>query len=209
MSRPQKLHLTEDNRLISTREALVQAVLELSKVKSFDNISLREVTRTAGISPAAFYRHFNNMEQLGIAIVHESFALLRVGFKKARSGDEPNRLMGIRSLQCLADFRREHPERYRYIVSEFNGVPPIREAIHEHWEILEQDLFEDLKSFEGLEHLKDQSHRMIANLISQVVLGIASDMLLRNANQQEKEQMYERGVQQLRLIILGAKTWRD
>lgn len=207
MSRPQKLHLTEDNKLISTREALVEAVLELVKVKSFDNISLREVTRTAGISPAAFYRHFDNMEQLGLTIVHESFELLRIGFKEARSPRDSRD--GLRSLEIIRDFHTNYPARFRFIIAEVNGVEPIRQAIYAQWQILEEDLIDDLRTFEGLEHLSRESHRMIASVIKSVIVNSASEQFLHSSSEEEQQAAFHLSVSQLRLVMIGARLWKD
>lgn len=50
----------------ATRRAIVTAALTLLEERSFATLSLREVTREAGIAPAAFYRHFESMEALGL-----------------------------------------------------------------------------------------------------------------------------------------------
>ncbi|WP_351079748.1 TetR family transcriptional regulator, partial [Shewanella sp. CAL98-MNA-CIBAN-0140] len=39
--------------------------------QSFSSISLRQVTREVGVVPTAFYRHFDDMESLGQALVVE------------------------------------------------------------------------------------------------------------------------------------------
>ena len=52
-----------------------------------DSISLREVTREAGVSPTAFYRHFDSIEALGLALVDESFVSLRAMLRDIRSSD--------------------------------------------------------------------------------------------------------------------------
>ena len=48
-----------------TRADLLHAALLLLKDNSFGSLSLREVTREAGVVPTAFYRHFSSMEELG------------------------------------------------------------------------------------------------------------------------------------------------
>ena len=53
------------------------AALRLLEERSFSQLSLREVTREAGIVPAAFYRHFESMEALGLVLIDESFRVLR------------------------------------------------------------------------------------------------------------------------------------
>src|SRR5665213_2140333 len=68
-----------------TRQALVRAALTLLTDNSFDSLSLREVTREAGITPTAFYRHYDDMEALGLSLVEESFESLGAMLKEARS----------------------------------------------------------------------------------------------------------------------------
>ncbi len=68
-----------------TRRALVDAAFnQLSAEKSFSNLSLREVSREAGIAPTSFYRHFKDMDELGLAMVDESGLLLRQLMRQAR-----------------------------------------------------------------------------------------------------------------------------
>ena len=63
-------------RKSQTREALIQAVLEQgSRGDSFSSMSLRAVTKEAGVVPAAFYRHFKDMEDLGKTLVDDYLTL--------------------------------------------------------------------------------------------------------------------------------------
>ncbi|RMS38985.1 TetR family transcriptional regulator, partial [Pseudomonas coronafaciens pv. garcae] len=55
-----------------TRRALLDAAHQLMESgRGFGSLSLREVARTAGIVPTGFYRHFEDMDQLGLALVSE------------------------------------------------------------------------------------------------------------------------------------------
>src|SRR3546814_17013900 len=61
-----------------TRERLLDAALTLmNDGHSFPSISLREVTREAGVVPTAFYRNFRDMDELGPALVEECGLTLR------------------------------------------------------------------------------------------------------------------------------------
>ena len=61
-----------------TRKLLIDTALSmLDGDKSFDGLSLRELTREVGIVPTGFYRHFPDMDALGLALVEESFRSLR------------------------------------------------------------------------------------------------------------------------------------
>ncbi|MET0387091.1 MAG: TetR family transcriptional regulator [Polyangiales bacterium] len=53
------------------RAALLRAALHLGASHGFSSVGLREVAREAGIAPTSFYRHFADMEELGMALVRE------------------------------------------------------------------------------------------------------------------------------------------
>ena len=56
-----------------TRRSLVEAAFsQLSAERSFTSLSLREVAREAGIAPTSFYRHFRDVDELGLTMVDES-----------------------------------------------------------------------------------------------------------------------------------------
>jgi AcrR family transcriptional regulator len=55
-----------------TRQKLMDAAAsELASGRSFDTLSLREVAKLSGIAPTSFYRHFHDMEGLGLALIEE------------------------------------------------------------------------------------------------------------------------------------------
>ena len=60
------------------------AAAELASGRSFDTLSLREVAKLAGIAPTSFYRHFHDMEGLGLALIEEHGA----GVGISKSGGE-------------------------------------------------------------------------------------------------------------------------
>ena len=66
-------------------------LLQLEAGESFDALSLRSVARAAGVVPTAFYRHFESMDELGLALVEESFRTLRAMLREAREGVPPGR----------------------------------------------------------------------------------------------------------------------
>ncbi|MCV5655418.1 HTH-type transcriptional repressor FabR, partial [Escherichia coli] len=68
-----------------TRRSLIDAAFsQLSADRSFSSLSLREVAREAGIAPTSFYRHFKDMDELGLTMVDEGGLLLRQLMRQAR-----------------------------------------------------------------------------------------------------------------------------
>src|SRR5690242_1875133 len=91
-----------------TRQALLDAALHLMEQQSLSGISLREVARAAGIVPAAFYRHFADLDSLGVALVEQSLEPLRGALRAVRAGltDSDDIIRG--SVRVLAAQVREH-----------------------------------------------------------------------------------------------------
>src|SRR5699024_483898 len=85
MSKPTKRSTRNDPRRERTRRALMDAALQLmQEAHSFNAISLREVAREAGVVPSAFYRHFNDMSALGLALVMESLEAMGTELRQIR-----------------------------------------------------------------------------------------------------------------------------
>ncbi len=62
--------LTRAEQKQQTRETIMTAaVRKMNDDRGFSSLSLREVAKEAGIAPASFYRHFENMEDLALAFL--------------------------------------------------------------------------------------------------------------------------------------------
>ena len=61
-----------DERKRQSRQAIIDAALRLSTSgRSFNSISLREISREIGLVPTAFYRHFKDMDALGLELIDQ------------------------------------------------------------------------------------------------------------------------------------------
>ncbi len=59
--------------------------------RSFASLSLREVAREAGIAPTSFYRHFRDVDELGLTMVDESGLMLRQLMRQGAPADSQRR----------------------------------------------------------------------------------------------------------------------
>ena len=92
-----------------TREALMSAALELVVKKApFSALSLREVTKKAGVVPTAFYRHFPDMSALGLTLLDESFRTLRQMMRQVRQQELPNERMLRGSVETYFTYVRNN-----------------------------------------------------------------------------------------------------
>lgn len=104
------------------RAELMRAALHLGAAHGFSSLGLREVAREAGIAPTSFYRHFADMEELGMAIIRElaGSALRGWGERASAAGG------GEASLTALVDAmlaeRTRDAELLRFLVAERAGA---------------------------------------------------------------------------------------
>lgn len=114
-----------------TRMAIIEAALgQLSAEKSFSSLSLREVARMSGIAPPSFYRHFNDMEDLGLTLVDECGVTLRQVMRKARKRIEKNGSVIETSVETFMEFVNKNPNVFRLLLRERTGTSPaFRDAI--------------------------------------------------------------------------------
>ncbi len=177
--------------------------------RPFASLSLREVSRAAGISPAAFYRHFQDMNELGFALVDESFTSLREMLRSARESDDYAGVMR-NSVTILASHVEKNRQHFRFIARERgSGVPALRRAIRGEIRLFTSELAADLARFPALREWSSDDLGMIAALMVSTMVATVEELL----NVPPSDPLAERRVldvaeRQLRLIVLGVPQWR-
>jgi AcrR family transcriptional regulator len=194
-----------------TREALLNSALELLEAESFDSLSLRQVTRGAGIVPTAFYRHFESMEALGLALVDDSFRTLRHMIRSARSGPTTYEGAIRRSVEILVRHVHEHRLHFRFIVRERYGATGVLgRAIRNEIRLFSSELATDLARFPYLDEWTTEDLNMVASLIVNAMVSTAEGILeVPIENPDAEEEIVRTAEKQLRLVLLGVPQWRS
>ncbi|SED24571.1 DNA-binding transcriptional regulator, AcrR family [Rhodococcus pyridinivorans] len=199
---------TRAERKERTRQALLDAALDLSADRGLGGLSLREVARHAGIVPTAFYRHFSSMDELGVTLAADTMRVLRRLLRDARRTPGP---AGARqSLDVLVQQVRAHKAAFRFLARErHGGVPEVAAAISVELRLLTSELAADLGRSPGLEDWEFDDLEMAADLLVTAMLDFVLDLLAveRPGSAQESE-VVTRAEKQMRLILLGAAAWR-
>jgi AcrR family transcriptional regulator len=153
-------------RGVGGRQKLIEAALHLaSSTHSLASLGLREVTRYAGLAPNAFYRHFRNFDELGLAAVELLGGELRRGLrerrlrrKEGRNGPSrisggPNEVIHLgrdivnQSVALVLEFVTEHRVAYIVGIRELHGSSPVmRAALQRLMEEFAADMAEDMQS---------------------------------------------------------------
>ncbi|MGE2836628.1 TetR family transcriptional regulator [Mycobacterium sp. SMC-4] len=200
---------TREERKQATRQAIIDAALQLLEDHSFSALSLREVTRAAGIVPAAFYRHFESMEALGLVLIDESFRSLRDMLRGARAGKlDPERVIES-SVDILIDGVNERREHWRFIGRERNsGVSVLRYAIRTEIRLLTSELAIDLARFPGLNGWSGEDLNILASLFVNAMIVIA-EATEDTKDPAALDEIKRVAVKQLRMIVVGIAGWRS
>ncbi|MCK5754850.1 MAG: TetR family transcriptional regulator [Mycobacterium sp.] len=201
--------LSREERKEATRRAIVSAALHLLAEHSFSGLSLREVTREAGISPAAFYRHFESMEALGLVLIDESFRSLRDMLRGARAGKlDPTRVIES-SVDILVDGVQQRREHWRFIGRErSSGVTVLRYAIRTEIRLITSELAIDLARFPGLQSWSSEDLNILASVFVNAMIVIA-ESLEETTDPAAIAEIKRVAVKQLRMITIGVAGWRS
>jgi AcrR family transcriptional regulator len=202
--------LTRREQKERTRVALLDAGLRLLERKSFGSLGLREVAREAGVVPTAFYRHFASMEELGLALIDDSFRTLRSMLRDARSEQIAGDAIS-RSAEILVRHVHAHRLHFRFIARErSSGVPALRQAIRTEIRLFSSELSTDLARFPFLDRWSTDDLGMLATLIVNTMVSTAEEIVDAPSGRPEvEEEIVKRAEKLLRLIVLGIPAWRS
>ena len=105
------------------REALIQAARELIKEKGPGGFTFADAARSAGVSPAAPYRHFRDREALLADVAREGFARFEAMLSTGWNGGRPDPLTAFNNVgRAYLAFARAEPAYYAAMFE--SGLPP-------------------------------------------------------------------------------------
>lgn len=190
-----------------TRRALVEAAFnQLSPEKSFSNLSLREVAREAGVAPTSFYRHFKDMDELGLAMVDESGLLLRQLMRQARKRIANGGSVVIVSVETFFELISDRPNVFRLLLRESSGTSQAfrtaasREIQHFVAELADYIMGKNNHSNRDLAYIQAEG-------LVTLVFTAGSHAL--DMNSQEREKLKQRVIMQLRMLIRGSAYYAN
>src|SRR5882757_8726107 len=95
------------------REALIRAALELIAQKGPAGFTFAEAARSAGVSPAAPYRHFRDRDELLADVALRGFQLFEQALTQAWNEGKPDAFTAFENLgKAYLAFARREPAYY-------------------------------------------------------------------------------------------------
>ena len=190
-----------------TRRAILDAALRLSEETGLVGLSLRQVAKEVGIVPTAFYRHFASIDELGLALVEESFTSLRAMIRDVRQGNPPLEEIVDRSVQVLDEHVRARRDHFTFIARERSGGSTlVRNAVRHEFALFERELATDLARL-PMDQWSAEDLQVLSHLIIVAMVATAEEIL--EAPDRERTAIKSRARTQLLIVIVGAVNWRS
>lgn len=200
-----------DEKKQQTRQALMDAAIAMVATgRSFASLSLREVTRDGGVVPASFYRHFRDMDELGLALVDETCQQLRKLIRAARTTQAPGDNMLAASISTFLLYVENNRAAFHFLTRErYGGSKPIRDAIAREIRGFVVDLAADFAKFPHYNQLPREDLEMMASLLVNTVVSALGELLELPPNHPDaKGAVAKTLTDQMRVIVLGGLAWR-
>ena len=129
------------------------------------------------------------MDELGLALIDESFRTLRMMIRAVRTDPQTTYEHAIRSsvdyegvirssVEVLVAYVHEHNRHFRFIARErFGGVAVLRHAIRSEIRLFVSDLATDLSRFPGLDRWTTEDLQLLAGLMVNTMVSTAEAIL--------------------------------
>ena len=190
----------------ATRQRLMNAAAaELALGRSFDTLSLREVAKLAGIAPTSFYRHFHDMESLGLALIEEHGVGLLTLMHSVREQASGGRSVIRASVETLFDYIFSNQGVSRMILQESMAREgAFRKAAERLFITLSKDLANFLVWDAERRGVPLGHPQLAAN--SAVAILFTTGIAVLNTPVEDRERSIEAAIIQLRMIMRGAEA---
>jgi len=199
---------TRSEQKQKTRRALMDSALELlSAERVFSSLSLREVTREAGIAPTSFYRHFDDMNDLGLALVEEAGLALRQLLRKARTRIKVKGTAIDVSVDTFMEYLINNTNHFRLLLREHTGnSQEFRTAINLEINHFVTELEEYLNQRTKLEKNPDALGLIQDKALAEAMVIIVFHMggVALDSSKKERSEEAKKAKLQLRMLLKGA-----
>lgn len=194
-----------------TRQAILDAALRLSGTSGFAQLSLRQVAREAGIVPTAFYRHFASMDDVGLALVEQSFQTLRAMIRDAQR--DPDTFANIidASAEILVRVVKQNKAQFGFVARErASGSDAVRQAIQRELELFISELGVVLARLPNIENWSSDDVKMASGLFVRNMVYRAEQVVQTPDDRPDiDEEIKRKAKREMRLIVLGFEKWKS
>ena len=192
------------------RQRLIDAALQLSAQKrSFSSLSIREITRQAGLSAPAFYRHFEDLNALGSAVIDLVKADVLTAFTEVRRDTARQDNVDIRPmlLSRFFDYAVQNPTPIIVGTCEAYGpLAGMRNAMREAMRSIAEDISDDLHISRLMPGLSHQAMVEVLTIIAHTIFFMALDYV---EFPDKREDIFQKAERVIVILFSGAIALTD
>lgn len=179
--------------------------------RHFAGLGIRELTRKAGVVPTSFYRHFRNMDDLGLQLVDELGLVLRKMMRDARANVAQSDKLIEESVAIFIDHARTDRNFFLFMAQGLAGESrAVQDGIRSEMRFFTMELANDLRRLRLMEHLSDSDLEMTCDLVVRTVAFSLTDLLgVSPDDDHQIRQIEQRTTRFLKLIFVGAGHWKS
>lgn len=192
-----------------SRDDLIAAALKLvGPHRSLSTLSLREVTREAGIAPNSFYRQFRDMDELAVALIDLSGRSLRKIIGQARKRVSTERSVIRVSLETFMEQLRADDKLLHVLLREGTvGSDAFKQAVDRELNFFEEELQIDLVRLAAADHARLHEPALVAKAITRLVFAAGASAM--DTPPEKDPELIEQLSQMLRMIITGSRAMAE
>lgn len=197
--------MNRQEQKLKTRQNIIEAAFSLlDEKRSLSAISLREVAREAGIAPTSFYRHFKDIDELGLTLVDEAGLALRQLMRQARRRIASGGGVIDTSVDTFMEFIVANTNVFRLMLREHTGTSTAyRMAVFREIQHFVEELSDYIVERQSID---SQMASIQADAMVRIVFSAGAEALDADTNQ--RAEISKRVKSQLRFIQLGSAAYK-
>jgi AcrR family transcriptional regulator len=197
---------TLGRRASISREDIIAATLKLiGPNRSVSTLSLREVTREAGIAPNSFYRHFHDMDELTVALIDLAGSSLRQIIGEARHRARNDRSVVRSSVEAFMEQLGADDNLLHILLREGTaGSAAFKQAVERELSFFEEELRIDLVRLADANKTGLFEPALTAKAITRLVFAVGATAM--DLPREQHAEITEQLALMVRMIVVGTQT---
>jgi len=167
-----------------TRDALIEAAMELFAAKGYERTAVHEITDAVDVSERTFFRYFASKEDLALSFVRDGAATFAAALAARPPEEEPLTAARAAFHISLRQLAGQLPS-YLSVIRLIEATPALLAAhlryVHEH----DDEIIQVLAEREGVDPATDRRPRVLAAVIGSVVFLANRDWLAAGSEDPE------------------------
>jgi len=191
---------------VISREDVIAAALKLiGPHRSVSSLSLREVSREAGIAPNSFYRQFRDMDELAVALIEKAGSSLRQIIGEARQRALTGGSIVRSSVEIFMHQLGSDDKLLHILLREGTvGSDAFKQAVDRQLNFFEEELQADLVRLARLNHTSLYEPALTAKAITRLVFAMGS--VAMDLPVAQRNELTEQVILMVRMILTGTRS---